>query len=130
MLADAAAPPSLLHPSLAEIYRIRIESLSAALGRADTREEAAEVVRSLVSAIELTPESGGLAIRLRGYLAAMLSVAANSKNAGQPLRAAGVSIAHLAQSSLVAGACNQRYLRLHSCVVKQCELVRNVDRLT
>ena len=101
--AEADEPPPLLHPSLAEIYRARIESLSAALSRKDTREEAAEVVRSLVSAIELTPENGELTITLRGDLAAMLSVAANSKNAGQPDRAAGVSVAHLAQGSLVAG---------------------------
>ncbi len=88
---------------LAEIYRTRIDALSAALGREDTREEAAEIVRSLVSAIELTPENGELAITLQGDLAAMLSVAANGKNTGQPVRAAGVSVAHLAQSSLVAG---------------------------
>ena len=103
VLADAAEPPPLLHPRLAEIYRTQIESLSAALSRPDTREEAAEVVRSLVSAIELTPENGELAITLRGDLAAMLSVAANSKSAGQPVRAAGASVAHMAQASLVAG---------------------------
>ena len=102
-LAEADEPPPLLHPSLAEIYRTRIDALSAALGREDTREEAAEIVRSLVSAIELTPENGELAITLQGDLAAMLSVAANSKNPGQPLRTAGVVGARLAQSSLVAG---------------------------
>ena len=104
ILAEAAEPPPLLHPSLAEIYRTRIDALSAALGRESTREEAAEIVRSLVSAIELTPENGELAITLQGDLAAMLSVAANSRKAGQPMRAAGVSVARLAQSSLVAGA--------------------------
>ena len=65
MLADADEPPPLLHPSLAEIYRRRIDALSSALGREDTREEAAEIVRSLVSAINLTPEDGELAITLR-----------------------------------------------------------------
>jgi hypothetical protein len=46
--------------------------LSEALSREDTREEAAQVVRALVSAIELTPENGGLAITFRGDLAAIL----------------------------------------------------------
>ena len=97
MLADADEPPPLLHPSLAEVYRTRIDALSTALGREDTREEAAEIVRSLVSAIELTPENGELAITLRGDLAAMLSMAADNKNAGGPVRAAGGSVALLSQ---------------------------------
>ena len=69
----------MLHPSLAEVYRSRIAALSESLGREDTREKAAEVVLSLVSAIELVPEAGELAITLRGDLAAMLSMAADKK---------------------------------------------------
>jgi site-specific DNA recombinase len=68
------------------------------LGRADTREEAAEVIRSLVSAIELVPDGAELAIVLRGDLAAMLSVAADKAKPGAPSREAG-----LVQGSLVAG---------------------------
>ena len=102
-LAQADEPPPLLHPSLAEVYRTRITSLSEALGREDTRAEAAQVVRSLVSAIELMPEGGELAIVLRGDLAAMLSFAANgSKRPGAPRRAAGLNL--LSQGSVVAGA--------------------------
>jgi len=103
MLAEADEPAPLLHPSLAEIYRTKITSLADALAREDTREEAAEVVRSLVSAIELTPEYGKLAITLRGDLAAMLSFAALTKTPGAPGGAAGCSSALWAQSSLVAG---------------------------
>ena len=103
LLADADEPPPLLHPSLAEVYRARIDALSTALGREDTREAAAEIVRSLVSGIELTPEGGELAITLRGDLAAMLSVTSDSKSAGQPGRVAGGVCAYLAQASLVAG---------------------------
>jgi hypothetical protein len=58
MLAEVVAPPPLLHPSLSEVYRTRIHSLSEALGLEDTREEAAQIVRALVSEIELTPEKG------------------------------------------------------------------------
>jgi site-specific DNA recombinase len=57
MLAEAMAPPLLLHPSLSEIYRTRIHSLSEALSREEMREETAQVVRALASAIELTPET-------------------------------------------------------------------------
>jgi len=87
MLAEAEVPPPLLHPSLAEVYRTRIGALSDALGREDTRAEAAQVVRSLVSAIELVPEGGQLAILLRGDLAAMLSFAATA--AKSPARFVG-----------------------------------------
>ena len=97
-LAEAEEPPPLLHPSLAEVYRERVDALSQALGRPDTREEAAEVIRSLVTAIELMPESGALAIVLRGDLAAMLSFAADKAKPGAPFREAG-----LVQGSLVAG---------------------------
>ncbi len=103
MLAEAEEPPPLLHPSLAEIYRARVAALSEALGRQDTRAEAAQVVRSLVSAIELVPEGGQLAIVLRGDLAAMLSFAGNKKP-GTPCGAAGLSDGLLSQESLVAGA--------------------------
>jgi len=50
---------------LAEVYRTRIEWLSEALGREDTRAEAAQVVRSLVGAIEIDAQGGELAIVLR-----------------------------------------------------------------
>jgi len=103
MLAEADEPPPLLHPSLAEVYRTRIGTLSEALGREDTRAEAAEVVRSLVSAIELVPEGGELAIVLRGDLAAMLSFAGNKKP-GALCGAAGLFGDRRPPGSLVAGA--------------------------
>ncbi len=105
MLAKAEEPPPLLHPSLAEVYRTRIGALSEALGREDTRAEAAQVVRSLVSAIELVPEGGELAILLRGDLAAMLSFAADgNKKPGAPCWAAGLFGDLRPPGSLVAGA--------------------------
>lgn len=80
LLRETAEPSPVLHPSLAEVYRSRIAALSEALGREDTREKAAQVVRSLVSAVVLVPDVGGLAITLRGDLAAMLRMAADTKN--------------------------------------------------
>ncbi len=105
MLAEAEEPPPLLHPSLAEVYRTRIGALSEALGREDTRAEAAQVVRSLVSAIELVPEGGQLAIVLRGDLAALLSFAADgNKKPGALCGAAGLLGDLRPPGSLVAGA--------------------------
>ena len=102
-LAKAERPPPLLHPSLAQIYRERISSLSEALGRADTRAEAAEAIRSLVSGIELTPEDGRLTVVLRGDLAAMLAFASHKKKPGAPSLEAGLLGAVVAQESLGAG---------------------------
>jgi site-specific DNA recombinase len=102
-LGSAEKPAPLLHPSLAQIYRERISSLSEALGRPDTRAEAAEAIRSLVSGVELKPEDGKLAIMLRGDLAAMLAVAAHKKKPGAPSLEAGLTRGLLSQESLGAG---------------------------
>ena len=102
-LARAERPPPLLHPSLAQIYRERIASLSETLGRPDTRAEAAEAIRSLVSGIELAPEDGRLAIVLRGDLAAMLSFASHKRKPDAPSLEAGLLGAMVAQESLGAG---------------------------
>jgi site-specific DNA recombinase len=110
-LAEAEAPPSFLHSSLAEIYCERLNSLSQALDRPDAREQAADVIRSLASAIELTPENGDLAIVLRADLAAMLSFASNKRKPGAPAREAGLSASLLSQALSVAGASSARWLR-------------------
>ena len=96
-------PPPLLHPSVADLYRTKVEQLAAALLRDDTRLEASETLRGLIDSIVLTPEKGqppsraeentarfgeprrssksggGLRIELRGNLAAMLTVAQQTK---------------------------------------------------
>jgi hypothetical protein len=50
-------------------------------------------MRSLVSAIVLTPGDGKLTITLQGDLAAMLSYAVGTKKPGSPGREAGLSAA-------------------------------------
>ena len=45
-LVTAEAPPPLLHPSLAEVYRIKISSLAENLARDDTRAEQEKARRS------------------------------------------------------------------------------------
>ncbi len=78
-LKTADEPPPLLHPTIADLYRTKVEGLAEALQHPDTRIEASEMVRGLIDAIVLTPEKGQLRIELRGNLAAMLTVAQETK---------------------------------------------------
>ena len=78
-LATADEPPPLLHPTMADLYRSKVEELAAALQREDTRLEASEMLRGLIDSIVLTPEKGQLRIELRGNLAAMLTAAQQTK---------------------------------------------------
>ncbi|MGB2715421.1 MAG: hypothetical protein WBC51_14665 [Vicinamibacterales bacterium] len=103
---DAAdEPPPLLHPSMADLYRSKVEKLASALQREDTRLEASEMLRGLIDSIVLTPEKGQLRIDLRGNLAAMLTVAQQTKRSPET---GDLSM----PVQMVAGACNQRYLQL------------------
>lgn len=63
-LTQPAPPPLRLHPNLSAVYRTKVESLREALNRADTRAEAVEILRRLISAIRLVPEAGRLRIHL------------------------------------------------------------------
>jgi site-specific DNA recombinase len=97
-LAEAAAPVPLLHPNLAELYRQRVERLHEALRDDDTRDEAFELIRSLIDEIRLVPEDGRLRLELRGELAGILALAADKKKPG------GLSATGLAQQiKMVAG---------------------------
>jgi hypothetical protein len=78
-LAAADAPPPLLHPEMAELYRQKVTTLAQALQEPETRVEAREALRGLIDAIILTPSAGELRIDLKGNLAAMLSAATNAK---------------------------------------------------
>ena len=101
-VSDTEEPPPLLHPNMAEIYQQRIASLYESLQAEDTKTEAAERLRTLVSQITLQPAEGELAIILRGDLAAILQFAAHKKNATVHPDS-GVLDAFVSQVSLVAG---------------------------
>ena len=64
----------LLHPSLARIYRNKVEHLEHTLRGPDARAEAFEVIRGLIDSVQLTPVAGELEIALRGDLAAILTL--------------------------------------------------------
>ena len=79
----------MLHPSMAVSYRERVAALHEALQQDDTRAQAAEVIRSLVSEIVLTPEREALQIDVRGDLAGILTIAASGNQKSPPLSGTG-----------------------------------------
>jgi hypothetical protein len=83
-LASAQAPAPLIHPALAEVYRQHVAALQDALRDPDSRDEAFEIIRSLIDEIRLVPEDGALKIELRGELAGILALAAESTKARDP----------------------------------------------
>jgi site-specific DNA recombinase len=117
-LEAATEPPLLLHPNMATYYRQQVGKLHEALQEEteDKRLHAADVLRSLVQRIVLTPEDGELRIELVGDLAGILSIAVKPKpqtspsadttsltQNSRPIRAAALS--NLAsQVEMVAGA--------------------------
>jgi site-specific DNA recombinase len=76
-LRESEEPPPLLHPSMAHHYRVQMEELYQALQEDSEakRTTAAEIIRSLVKEIILTPEDGELAIEVSGDLAGILHMA-------------------------------------------------------
>ena len=98
-LATATEPKPRLHPGLAEIYRQKVAALHDALAE-EGGLEVQEAIRSLVEAIVLVPDGAGLAIEVRGDLAAILALGqnANTRPGGR------VHDDLLVQVKLVAGA--------------------------
>ncbi|WP_109614973.1 recombinase family protein [Pseudaminobacter salicylatoxidans] len=81
-LVTADEPPPLLHPNMALQYRKRVQQLYETLQSDDeeSRTAAAEVIRTLVQDIVLTPVDGKVEIDVRGDLAGILTLSAQSKN--------------------------------------------------
>jgi len=79
-------PPLVhLHPNLAIVYADKISRLQAELNREDVRNEAAQILRGLISEIRLIPDNDQLEIELHGDLAAILTLAdASSRRAALP----------------------------------------------
>ena len=81
-LGAANDPPPVLHPAMAHQYRSRIEQLHATLQDdcEEKRVEAAEIIRSLIQDIVLTPVEGRVEIDVRGDLAGILTLSAQRQN--------------------------------------------------
>jgi site-specific DNA recombinase len=86
LLANAPAPsPVLIHPKMGERYRQEVARLRDVLNEDSRRVEAAEIIRSLVDEIKLTPvaEDGRTtwSLDLSGHLAGILNLARAGKEA-------------------------------------------------
>jgi site-specific DNA recombinase len=69
--------PILLHPALAQVYGAKIRALAESLNNEETKVEAIELLRGLVSEVRLHPDEhapGGHLIELYGELAAILEL--------------------------------------------------------
>jgi site-specific DNA recombinase len=73
-LAATPEPPKIrLHPNLPGLYREKVAALEQALADPAIKAEAAEIIRSQIERITLTPHAeGGLEVQLHGDLAQIL----------------------------------------------------------
>lgn len=96
---------------MAEFYHRQLARLHDMLHSEldEKRQEAAEVIRSLIEAIILTPSDTGLQIDVRGDLAGILTVASGGQTKTPARFGTGVRDALASQVQMVAGARNYRY---------------------
>ena len=87
-----------IHPNLAVLYRRRVEDLERLFEDDTTRDEAFQIVRSLIDRVVLTPTDDGLAAELHGDLAGILALC-DTQNRKRP-----TAEAVRRQLSVVAGA--------------------------
>ena len=82
LVGDTEEAPILLHPNMAHHYQKEVKALIASLNNQEHRQEAADLIRSLIEKIILTPkeDNSGLYIDLKGDLAGILTMAANRKS--------------------------------------------------
>ena len=74
-----AASPVRLHPNLSAVYAEKVARLADTLNVPGTRQEAGEIIRSLIERIVLTPEGDRLKAELYGDLAGILAFCEGAK---------------------------------------------------
>jgi site-specific DNA recombinase len=92
--------PVIIHPNAASLYSVKVADLRDALTREGARDEAATILRGLVTQIRLHPVDGELQIELIGELATLLDFAARD---AKPNKKPGFSKNPGGTESLVAG---------------------------
>ena len=97
---ELPSPPAL-HPNLAKLYQKLIEDLRASLLSPETRDEALDLLRSLIERIIVSPTDDGLSFELIGDITAMIEAAHNKKPASE---GAGVLGLYVSSAKVVAGA--------------------------
>jgi site-specific DNA recombinase len=110
---ESPAPTIRVHPRLADVYAEKVQQLEEALNEPSIREEAAEVLRSLIDRVELRPRGRGqgLDALLYGDLVEILGFCGKDKKKQLP---EGKSSG--GQLSVVAGTCNHLDLQLRELV--------------
>jgi len=101
-LNSAVAPPPLLHPNLAEIYRDRVARLHEAFTDETTRTEATDLLRGLIDRVLLHPGEHGPEFELVGDIAAMVEITL-PKNGNAARERAAVSETFRRSVKVVAG---------------------------
>ncbi|WP_253188598.1 hypothetical protein [Rhodobacter sp. 24-YEA-8] len=118
-LATSPAPGSTIriHPKMADTYHDRIRSLITGLTEPFGKSEAREAIRGLITKIVATPvptkgKRFTLDLTLHGDLAGILALSLNADLASGQQKTSLLQEVDVSVGFLVAGACNQRYLRL------------------
>lgn len=107
LVAEAPTPIVRIHPRLAEVYADKVARLEETLNDPLIRREATDVLRSLISMVELRPRDGadGVDALLHGDLAQILAFCeAGERKSKLPEGGAPGSLL-----SVVAGTCNHLY---------------------
>ena len=107
-LARIPSPVPRLHPNLAEVYRGKVARLREAIQDPSSRDEALDILRGLIEAIEIAPADEGFRIELFGEIANMVALGEETKKA--TLGGAAVPDAYRCSVKVVAGAPNHRNL--------------------
>ena len=68
-----------IHPDLATIYRRKVEQLETLFENETSKDEAFQIVRSLIDRVELSPTADGLEAELHGDLAGILTLCQDQK---------------------------------------------------
>jgi site-specific DNA recombinase len=108
---SAVAPPPLLHPNLAEIYRDRVARLHEAFTDETTRTKATDVLRGLIDRVLLHPGDHGSEFELVGDIARMVEITLPKDGTAARDRAA-VSDVFRRSVKVVAGTRNHRQFLL------------------
>ena len=108
---EPASVDVLLHPNLPDLYRRKVCELERLLEDGTERDEARELIRSMIDRVVLTPHQGNkeLEARLYGELATILA-ASGEATGSAAARSSASAVA--SQLSVVAGAHNHLDLQL------------------
>jgi DNA invertase Pin-like site-specific DNA recombinase len=98
----AEPPPTTIrvHPNLAKLYREKVENLAKSLADDEIRDASAEILRSLIDAVIVTPKGSGHEVLVKGEIGRLVRFANPKMQQNQ------------CSVKVVAGAGNQRFLQL------------------